>query len=472
MKILLESKNKKYTKKYKCLYCGQHYDREALIRHIEKKHEDEIPEGYSATRVVFNLINKKDHGNCVVCKKETGWNPTLARYDRFCSEECKNKYVATAKARMIKTYGVDNLIYDVEQQKKMLANRKISGVYKFSTGGELGYTGSYEKKCLEFLDKVMEYKVGDVETPGPVIEYEYGGKKHVWITDIYIPSYQLAIDCKDGGDNKNGREMREYRAKQIEKEKAIAKQGVYNYLRLTNNNFAQLMGILAELKMQLIENNPDKIIRINENMFPGIGAMMPMGDWKSERGDVYITNFMMNNIFDGIAVSDTPTYEHVFIQTGDGVVNEISREDLFRSPSMEYNIYKYSSKDKNIFIALKEYAESKMPLDSSLLELVFNKEMYSKDEWKAYDSVKEITDYFAYLNTCREITEASIGSIVNEKVGVSYAFNKDQLNNSILCEDEDGYYLENVITHMRTISHPGNMDFTNIEKAIVTRGIF
>lgn len=472
MAILLEASKSKYIKKYKCPYCGMHYDRDALIRHIDKKHEDEIPEGYTAVRVVFNIINKKDHGNCVVCRKTTDWNDTLARYDRFCSEECKKKYTATAKARMINKYGIDNLINDPEQQKKMLQNRKISGMYKFSTGGEHTYTGSYEKKCLEFLDKVMEFRAEDIETPGPIIEYQYGGKNHIWITDIYIPAYQLAIDVKDGGDNKNMREMKEYREKQIEKEKAIAKQGKYNYLRLTNNNFAQLMGILAELKMQLIENNPNKLIRINENMFPGIGAMMPMGDWKTEKDDVYIINYMMNNIFAGNAVSDTPTFEHMYIQTGDGVINEISRNDLFANESIHYNLYKYHSKS-HIFDALKEYANSKMPLESSLLEIVFDKDMYTNDEWKAYEEVREVTDYYDYLDKCKGIAEASIKASISEDNTSLLSMSKDYNDSTILQvkEDLDGYYLENAITGMRTSSRP-EKEFSNTEKLIVAGGIF
>ena len=64
--------------------------------------------------------------------------------------------------------------------------------------------------------------------------------------------------------------MTEYRDKQISKEAALIKLGQYNYLRLTNNNFVQLMETLALLKDQ--EINPsdgsdlNKIIRINESV--------------------------------------------------------------------------------------------------------------------------------------------------------------------------------------------------------------
>ena len=150
----------------------------------------------------------------------------------------------------------------------MLANRGISGKYKWSDGTYKTFVGSYEKKFLEFCDDVLHIKSDDLMTPGPTIEYEYNGQKHTWITDaIYLP-YNLVFDIKDGGDNKNKREMPEYRAKQVNKEKFITDQGVYNYIRLTNNEFIQLLTIFAELKSMYIED-PDKVTtisRIHEHM--------------------------------------------------------------------------------------------------------------------------------------------------------------------------------------------------------------
>ena len=56
------------------------------------------------------------------------------------------------------------------------------------------------------------------------------------------------MDIKDGGKNPNNREMPEYRAKQNAKEKAIASSGLYNYIRLTDNQFDQLIEIMLDLK--------------------------------------------------------------------------------------------------------------------------------------------------------------------------------------------------------------------------------
>jgi hypothetical protein len=58
------------------------------------------------------------------------------------------------------TKGVKRISSTTEGQVKMLANRKISGEYKFQDGGKRTYTGSYEKKCLEFMDKVLGISEG------------------------------------------------------------------------------------------------------------------------------------------------------------------------------------------------------------------------------------------------------------------------------------------------------------------------
>ena len=170
---------------------------------------------------------------------------------------------------MIKVYGKTTLLNDAEQQKKMLANRGISGTYTFQNGKMKEYTGSYEKKMLEFLDKVMGFGPDDIIMPGPTIDYIYKGDHHQWITDALIVPYNLIIEVKDGGDNPNKRVMTSYREKQIAKEEMITSMGTYNYIRLTNNQFDQLIQILYELKMQMIndnEQNRKAIVRVNEDV--------------------------------------------------------------------------------------------------------------------------------------------------------------------------------------------------------------
>ena len=247
---------KKYKKKYKCPYCEERLDRNKLPSHIDKKHPEMIPEGYTASRVAFNTINKKTIGHCIICGKETNWNENKCRYERICNDpKCKKEYIKMTEERLKKARGITKkeMLSNPDFQNKMLKGRSISGTYKFSDGGKLEYVGSYEKNFLEFMDKFLKVKSSDIQAPGPTIEYYYDGKKHFWITDYYYIPYNLVLDIKDGGKNPNNREMPEYRAKQRAKEKAISQLGEYNYIRLTDNQFDQLIEIMLDLKESLIE---------------------------------------------------------------------------------------------------------------------------------------------------------------------------------------------------------------------------
>ncbi|MBR2248464.1 MAG: hypothetical protein IJ880_15860, partial [Bacilli bacterium] len=262
------------NKKFKCPFCKVHDTKEKLINHIEKKHQEMIPEGFTAARVLFHAIHKRPYnvkGSCVICKGETEWNEKTYKYNRLCNRrECKDKLRDSYKKNMIKVYGTYNILNDMDQQEKMLANRSISGVYKFRNGKLKQFVGSYEKKFLEFCDLMLNMDPDDIMMPGPTIEYEYRSEKHQWITDAMIIPYNLLIDVKDGSSNPNNREMISYREKQIEKEKVITNKGEYNYLRLTNNEFDQLIGIIYELKMQMIDDpeNTNKISRVHEASQP------------------------------------------------------------------------------------------------------------------------------------------------------------------------------------------------------------
>ena len=259
-------------KLYKCPYCDARLARWAVGNHIELKHEELVPKGMTANQVGFNYVNKKTetYGCCVVCKRPTKWNEKNCKYDRLCGRpECREALREKYKKNMIKVHGKYNLLNDPERQEKMLANRKISNTYRFADGGRHVYTGTYERKALEFLDKVMGFHSRDILSPGPILEYEYKGQKLKWITDIVLIPFNLIIEVKDGGANPNKRQMPTYREKQIAKETMITNLGKYNYLRLTDNNFEQLLDIIAELKMQMVddtEENRKVLIRVHEEV--------------------------------------------------------------------------------------------------------------------------------------------------------------------------------------------------------------
>lgn len=303
MSIIHESSA--YVKKYKCPYCESRISRKDMSFHINDKHEEFIPQGQTSLQVAFNSVNKKTepYGNCIMCGEHTEWNEDKGRYERLCgSKKCHTAYVKMTEERLKKARGVTKkeMLSDPEFQEKMLNNRSISGSYKFSDGGSVNYVGSYEKSFLEFLDKVLKVKSIDIQAPGPTISYMYKGKEHFWITDfIYLP-YNLVFDIKDGGSNPNNREMTEYREKQVAKEKAIAKLNTYNYCRLTDNNFGQLLHVMMEIKESLIdsehvENDNNAIIRINESAdlygLPGL-KKYPMPDEKHVRSAIRFFNYV------------------------------------------------------------------------------------------------------------------------------------------------------------------------------------
>ena len=81
----------KYVKKYKCPYCEGRYARPDLASHIDREHDDMIPQGQTPLQVAFDSVNKKTepHGTCMMCGADTKWNENKGRYDSLCgSKKC------------------------------------------------------------------------------------------------------------------------------------------------------------------------------------------------------------------------------------------------------------------------------------------------------------------------------------------------------------------------------------------------
>lgn len=464
-KLLLESS--KYIKKYKCPYCEKRLDKVKLISHVEKKHEDMIPQNYTPTRVVFNLINKKENGKCIVCGKESLWNEDKCRYNRLCENpSCKSRYKSMVEKRILDTHGKTSrdMLLDPEHQEKMLANRRISGTYKFSDGGVRTYTGSYEKKTLEFFDNVFNCRSEDIITPGPVIEYMYKGEKHQWITDIFYIPYNLVIECKDGGSNPNNRPMEEYREKQIAKEKAIVNGKKYNYLRLTNNNFEQLFLILAELKMQLIEDNVnERIVRINENMMTTLGAFMPPED---RIKDTYIINYTKKNIFSGIAVTKDLSLSSIFTQDIDGTIREVDSSFLHDT---KYSIYRIIEDNNTLNCRYKEIKNNKGEIKDPnyIYETIFSKKYYTSDDLLC-QSIEEVTDILQYKSMeYQSIMEITTASLLHEHE--IYIPTANIIEGVIEYTDNNGYFIQNGYTGLRTKSR-NKSEYTDLELYYIRKG--
>lgn len=261
-----------YQKKYKCPYCDKRFVRAKLHIHIQNEHEDLIPEGYTALRVAFNTINHKTEGHCIMCGAVTDWNEDKGRYERLCNNpKCHEAYKKMVAERTKKKYGTERLQTDPEYaeyvQRKALAGRKMHGEYKFADGGVIEYFGSYEKKFLQFMDQIMHCKSEDILAPAPSIKYMYNGAQHLYIPDFYYIPYNLIIEIKDGGSNPNNHPHRtgEDELKLRCKEEAIKQLNEFSYVRVVNNDFGQVLSIMAVLKYNMAHRYKDPVVKVNES---------------------------------------------------------------------------------------------------------------------------------------------------------------------------------------------------------------
>ena len=177
---------------------------------------------------------RKNIGHCTICKGASNWNEAKGRYDRFCSDACKKKYVEVRNKRMLDKYGTTNLAADMDFQKnKLLANRSIALTYNFKDGGSKIVLSKVEYDILGQLEN-MGYTSDDIDAPADfVITYELDGKKLHHIPDIYIKSLNLIISAKDGLDNPNTHpSFMKDRKKNIVIFKSILDNYKYNYIQI------------------------------------------------------------------------------------------------------------------------------------------------------------------------------------------------------------------------------------------------
>lgn len=207
-----------------------------------------------------------------MCGAVTDWNEDKGRYERLCNNpKCHEEYKKMVAERTKKKYGTERLQTDPEYaeyvQRKALAGRKMHGEYKFADGGVIEYFGSYEKKFLQFMDQVMHCKSEDILAPAPSIKYMYNGEQHLYIPDFYYIPYNLIIEIKDGGSNPNNHPHRtgEDELKLRCKEEAIKQLNEFSYVRVVNNDFGQVLSIMAVLKYNMAHRYKDPVVKVNES---------------------------------------------------------------------------------------------------------------------------------------------------------------------------------------------------------------
>jgi len=236
----------------KCPICYEKIvnGRENMCLHLDKEHSDVIPIGQPTGEFLYLSEHNGQPRKCMICKKGTTWNSKTNKYNAFCSDRCKQEYVKLAHARVKKVYGTDNLLNDPEVQKKMLANRKISGRYLHSDGGILTYTGSFEEDFCEMMDKFLQFPSTDIIMPSPhVYEYIYEKNKHFYIPDIFIPSILLEIEIKDGGDRPNMHHKIQDvdKVKERLKDEVMINQKDFHYIKVENKDYTEFFKLITKL---------------------------------------------------------------------------------------------------------------------------------------------------------------------------------------------------------------------------------
>ena len=385
-----------------CPLCRRKDFKDKLIRHIEKDHEDIIGE-ISAEQFLYDKTHPGS-GKCIVCGNKTDWNEKTGKYHRVCSNpRCKEELRAKFKKNMIRVHGKVSLLDDAAHQAKMLAHRSISGTYVYSDGTKFTYTGSYEHKAIEFMDKVLNCNSKDIIMPGPVIDYtdQYGNSRQ-WITDIYYVPYNLIIEVKDGGDNPNNRQMDEYRAKQVSKEAELIKLGEYNYLRLTDNKFVQLMEVLALLKDQEINepNTTNKVIRINESaIYDDRFFTIDDTDGLKDDIDIPIEYDIIKRLSD---LKEYAAREHMGVGAIGGIVGTIDGNML-----VQYTPHRHSfSGEKDGFGVVDDKKSTKLRVKSDNEETeIVDKEPFLQDKfYKSYRHKRDRVTWENAINLYEEIT--------------------------------------------------------------------
>lgn len=230
----------------KCPCCTRTFKKtDSWCNHMINQHPDEIPEGFTPMRYLYGIITGKYQGECMYCNSETEWNEAAGKYSRLCGcAQCRDKYAK------------NHQLLSPEKQRAMLANRKISSVYTYD-GIDIGYTGTYELKFLQFMQNVLNWPASDILSPSPnTYYYEYKnpddpyheGSKF-YIPDFYIPSLNLEIEIKDHSTT-HPKFLKIDRVKEACKDKRMEQlANQVHYFKISDNKFGPFIEYLQNAKL-------------------------------------------------------------------------------------------------------------------------------------------------------------------------------------------------------------------------------
>lgn len=232
-------------KNVKCPHCTRVFKgAKTWCTHVQTKHSEDIPEGFTPMRYLYGTITGKYSGSCMYCNKETEWNEATGKYGRICgSTQCREKYAE------------EHQLLSPEKQREMLQKRKISSVFDYD-GVDMYYTGSYEYNFLKFMKDIMQWPASDIMSPSPNTYYydyvnpedKYHEGKKFYIPDFYIPSLNLEIEIKDQTTT-HPKFLKIDKIKEACKDKKMEQlSNKVNYFKVNNNRFGEFIAYLEEMK--------------------------------------------------------------------------------------------------------------------------------------------------------------------------------------------------------------------------------
>nr|DAN21914.1 MAG TPA_asm: Cysteine peptidase [Bacteriophage sp.] len=473
-----------YQKKYKCPYCEGRFTRAKLHIHIQEKHEDLIPEGYTALRVAFNTINNKTEGHCIMCGNVTDWNEDKGRYERLCNDpKCHEAYKKMVAERTKKKYGTERLQTDPEYaeyvQRKALAGRKMHGEYTFADGGKIEYFGSYERKFLQFMDQVMHCESEDILAPAPSIKYQYEGKTHLYIPDFYYIPYNLIIEIKDGGSNPNNHPHRtgEDELKLRAKEEAIRQLNEFSYVRVVNNDFSQVLSIMAVLKYNMAHRYKDPVIKVNESMLleanpvkvesmsGAIGSAIPLTPnpipYECDKDNYYIIQHMQNNVFNYSITKDPVQYTMYSVDPEEHGFYKVFKTDKSKI-SKKYTTFKIKDKQtaKELYDELamceaygKSFFAGEVSRDYIYRRLTEGSKLLSDDQIKYDTRFEQVQSFNEQIqDICEGVRSFILGDPVTRlEEQVSNLVNLNTLHEASTSSSHDTVFSDDATTYVAKV---------------------
>jgi hypothetical protein len=168
------------------------------------------------------------------------------------------------------------------------------------------------------------------------------------------------------------------------------------------------------LKMMLIDNSNERVIRVNE-VSGSLMGLPPVGTKGPD--SVYVVNYMQNNVFsgediNGLALADSPKLNRILTRDKTGKLKETSGVKFLSN--CKYNLYKVSGITEEQKLEIKNHIGDFVE-ENFLYKTLFNKEMYTYDQIACEASAESILDFYTYMDKFSTSVDESIDKLVNDR---------------------------------------------------------